>query len=412
MFIDKTNAFGERVKKQLKNLTHEEVCLFSWLCAVRSLPFLGVRGDFAYWGYDERQSRLASVLIAIDTAVRATADADPYAYGFFSADSVDKDADAAKLAANAAADAAEAAAYAAAFSYDDDSVTHAVDAAVCAANAATYASKYDNTNIDITKILIQDLDSIKAKKNNYQNDVSIYGNIWHNFLNAFRDIGCNYWGNWYATLFTKSLVLDDADKAEIVMRLNIPPEIKKQGVTSVASYINDIKLQGAITAKRQTRLIVLGSAGAGKTTLVRRLNGDMSFPEISDTTHGVDTKFVLDFNGIRACIWDFGGQVMYHSSHRCFMSASCVYILVVNARTGDNRDITLINYWLDTIRIYSDRTAKVFIVLNESDERKLDPEEYSFLKENEYSSLIHEIYSFNVGTDMVHVNMFKQGLEN
>jgi len=223
-------------------------------------------------------------------------------------------------------------------------------------------------------------------------------------------MGCEYWRNWYANLFDKGMNLDSDDLSEIVMRLNISPEIITQGAEDVAAHIMTANKQGLTDIKREARLVILGSAGSGKTTLVRRLDGDMSYPDHKDSTHGVDTSVKLDCSGVKTHVWDFGGQVIYHASHRCFISANCIYVLVVNARTEDNRDSSRINYWLDTIRIYSDNKAKVFIVLNESDNRKQDVDEFDSLKDGEYGPLIQEIYSFNIGEDMASVNAFKNEL--
>ena len=44
--------FREKIEANLKQLGREQTVYFTWLCAVRALPFIGARGDFNYWkGY-------------------------------------------------------------------------------------------------------------------------------------------------------------------------------------------------------------------------------------------------------------------------------------------------------------------------------------------------------------------------
>jgi hypothetical protein len=92
-----------------------------------------------------------------------------------------------------------------------------------------------------------------------------------------------------------------------------------------------------------------------------------------------------------------------------------VYILVVNARIEDTRDIDRIQYWLETIRIYTGNNTsrtKVFIIINESDDRKQSVDDYESLKSGEYGDLIQDSFSFNVGKDKKSVEGFKNILSD
>jgi len=402
-----TNDFQNQVEKGLLGLVHEDICFFSWLCAVRALPFLGVEGVFSFWKGgvygDKRQKYLASTFRALDIAshirvhgdiAREAASAASAAYCNPVADSYAAEVYASYAAAAAAKSVVK----------DDRAAAEAATAAYIASRAAA------RWLIDIRNILLDDLSNIRNKNFTFNNDTTIYGAIWNSFQKALHSLNCGYWGDWYASIFSKGFILDDSDHAEISKRLKIPKEVLEEGAATVSDYIENVDKQGLVYNQRETRLIILGSAGAGKTTLVRRLNDDYSYPDPKDSTHGVDTSVMLNFNGTKAHIWDFGGQVIYHASHRCFMSANCVYILVVNARTEENYDCNRIIYWLDTIRVYSDNKAKVFIILNESDNRKQNAEDYDSLKDGEYAHLIQEIFSFNIGDDIDSVNIFKKML--
>ena len=85
--------FRTEIENRLTGLPRESISFFAWICAVRALPFLGVKGSFYYW-HDETktQTHLLAVLNALDfnktyTDAKATADA-AYAY----ADAADADA--------------------------------------------------------------------------------------------------------------------------------------------------------------------------------------------------------------------------------------------------------------------------------------------------------------------------------
>ncbi|MCL2476529.1 COR domain-containing protein [Candidatus Bathycorpusculum sp.] len=410
--------FLDKIQESLSGFALKDVCFFAWLCAVRALPFLAIRGNFDYWKHtnrgDQRQKYLFTILKSLDIVANA--------YNYETAASADTRVDVAVAVRATAAyadtraiDAAVRAVAAAvrvatvddfAFTYDAPD-TVATDAA----DAAVEAFAFGGSTIDLKAILIEDLRSIKSGNNAFRRNLAVYGDLWGNFQSALCKLGCEYWGKWYTSLFKKGLVLDNEDYKEIQARLKVPAEIMEQGAAAVARYLKEAEKQGGLVyAQRETRLILLGSASAGKTTLARRLNGTYSDPTPEESTHGVNTEIELDFNGVKTRVWDFGGQVIYHASHRCFMSANCVYILVVNAREEECRDISRLNYWLDTIRIYSENKAKAFIVINESDNRSQNLEDFSSFMEGEYKSIIHKFYSFNICKDVAGFDAFKKDL--
>ncbi|MCL2054265.1 MAG: ADP-ribosylation factor-like protein [Oscillospiraceae bacterium] len=391
--------FEKQISNGIENLHYDKQIFFEWLCAVRALPFLGARGHFSFWKKHLKQRYIYSVLNALDTYLQADYGND-YA-DCFSFSSTNPGVAYIPHVADACT---------ASYAY------HAVNAVACASiNAvaaphssyhAAYAAR--KCNVNLQDIILSDLSLIKENNyNQFNNDISIYGNIWNKFQNALQDNGCEYWGKLYEDIFKSGFVVD---KEALERRLSVPKAIREQGAAAVAEYLENAERQGLTFSRRETRLIILGSAGAGKTTLVKRLNGDNSYTDPKDTTHGVDTDVVLDCNGIKTRVWDFGGQVFYHASHRCFMTENCVYILVISARCEDHRNISKTNYWLDTIRIYSENKAKVFIVINEFDNSEQNAEDYDTFKDGEYKSLIQEIYSFNVDTGFESITAFKNDL--
>ncbi|MCL2577612.1 MAG: ADP-ribosylation factor-like protein [Defluviitaleaceae bacterium] len=423
--------FKQLVEEKLENLSRDDCMFFAWLCAVRALPFLFGEGTLEYWG-EKKQIHLMSVLKAIDVSavvrgkVTAANDANAAAYAAYDAN------EAAAYAARTARACANAVAYtyAAAHAYAAAAATHAANAADAdarAARAAVYAAAFDtpfgaaaasfvsydsyHSRIQMESVIFQDLDNLISGRRGFEDNISLYGECRNNLQSYLRsnEMGCAYWADWYARLFENKFILTEAEKEEICLRLKVPGETFQQGAKAVADYMQRMKNQGVEYIQRETRLIILGSAGAGKTSLVWKLEGKEDLPAPGDTTYGVDTSVKLNFNSTKTHVWDFGGQVIYHASHKCFMSANCVYVLVVNARTAEERDIARMKYWLDTVRIYSDDKAKVFIVINESDKRPQNHEDFGGLRK-EYEHLVQEIACFDIGADKKALADFKDSL--
>jgi internalin A len=86
-------------------------------------------------------------------------------------------------------------------------------------------------------------------------------------------------------------------------------------------------------ALREVKLIVLGRGGAGKTSLVKRLKGEL-FDLHEGETHGINIReleLACADGPVQGRVWDFGGQHVLHAMHEfsspravstCWCSAS------------------------------------------------------------------------------------------
>ena len=63
--------------------------------------------------------------------------------------------------------------------------------------------------------------------------------------------------------------------------------------------------------------------------------------------------------------WDFGGQEIMHSMHRCFLTERCVYVVVLNGRENDFIDRKAL-HWLDTVQSFAPGSP-IIIAINKSD---------------------------------------------
>ena len=115
----------------------------------------------------------------------------------------------------------------------------------------------------------------------------------------------------------------------------------------------------------ETKVIFLGWEGVGKTHTIRRIkNGNRKIDEKLKETPGISiTPITFEEEPVyRINFWDFGGQEIMHSMHRCFLTDRTSYIIVVSTRfgdlTGQARD------WLKSVESFAGRSP-VLIFINE-----------------------------------------------
>ena len=110
------------------------------------------------------------------------------------------------------------------------------------------------------------------------------------------------------------------------------------------------------------KLMVLGYANRGKTTLVAHLLGKEYRDE---STIGVDVSewWYRPSIGRRAfhfSIWDFAGQEEYYATHQCFLSQHSLYLLLFNLKHGD-KGVEELRPWLNNIALRAPRSCVIII---------------------------------------------------
>jgi hypothetical protein len=68
--------------------------------------------------------------------------------------------------------------------------------------------------------------------------VETYGEIWTDFQDDLKSVGCGYWAKVYADLFENGFRVD-ADELE--RRLSVPDEIQAKGARAVADFLDEAK---------------------------------------------------------------------------------------------------------------------------------------------------------------------------
>lgn len=123
----------------------------------------------------------------------------------------------------------------------------------------------------------------------------------------------------------------------------------------------------------EAKILVLGDGGAGKTSLIRRLQNN-AYDEHGNVTHGITIKTWsvpvrhdiadIDASAIRLDVWDFGGQEIMHATHQFFFSERALYLLVLDAHRAFERN--RLDYWMRLVQIYGSM-APVIVAISKSD---------------------------------------------
>lgn len=144
---------------------------------------------------------------------------------------------------------------------------------------------------------------------------------------------------------------------------NPPIEIAQQGNAAILRYWEEQERTGTFTLN-EARLLVVGQAGAGKTSLrTKIMDAQADLPTEDKTTRGIDIEtyqFPTEAGPFNLRIWDFGGQNIQHYAHQFFLSDSVVYALVRDERKEDGG----LNYWLNIINLLG-KESPVIIVQNQ-----------------------------------------------
>ena len=162
-----------------------------------------------------------------------------------------------------------------------------------------------------------------------------------------------------------------------------PLEVAQESPQAVRDYFEELGEDGQ--KLNEVKVIFLGEASAGKTSLVKRLL-DENFDQGESQTHGIRIRkapFSMDDGDqVTAHLWDFGGQEVMHATHQFFLSQRSVYVLLLNSRNDDQAE-----KWLKHAASFGGRSP-VLVVLNKIDEnpsfevnRKTLQEKYPQIRE-------------------------------
>jgi internalin A len=163
------------------------------------------------------------------------------------------------------------------------------------------------------------------------------------------------------------------------------PEFIGRGLQALVTYLRSLK--DAI-AHYEAKVLLVGEGNVGKTSLIAALRNE-PFIDNRDTTHGIEIRQIIVRHprvetNITVRIWDFGGQEVYRITHQFFFSRRSLYLVVWNAREGQEQNE--VEGWIRRIRLRVSEDASVLIIATHCDER---PElDYPALEEK-YSGILN-----------------------
>src|SRR6266571_199652 len=163
--------------------------------------------------------------------------------------------------------------------------------------------------------------------------------------------------------------LQTLNVADVPTLQSPPPEIVARGTADILSFLRE--LQESSIIRYESKLLLVGEGGTGKSSLLRALRND-TFDSNLSTTHGVEVdrlQLSSPHHEIILNTWDFGGQQIYHATHQFFLTKRSLYMVVWNARLGVQQG--RLDYWLETIKAHAP-DAPMLLVATHIDERTPD----------------------------------------
>ncbi|XCN72813.1 MAG: COR domain-containing protein [Candidatus Electrothrix aestuarii] len=172
--------------------------------------------------------------------------------------------------------------------------------------------------------------------------------------------GFDIWADW----FQGRIDGVPTNKEFLEAVVNLPDEILDQEPAQINAYLKN--LCQTERPLNRVRVIFLGYGEAGKTSLIRALNGLEVDEGKEKMTPGIDiSTWKVPDTEITAHFWDFGGQVVAHATHQFFLRSRCLYVLLLDGRTEINANEQA-EYWLEHVRAFGNK-APVMLVGNKAD---------------------------------------------
>lgn len=175
----------------------------------------------------------------------------------------------------------------------------------------------------------------------------------------------------------------------IIMERTMAPEIAvfKKPRETIIKYYTKLAEEGLIV--RESKVVFLGDGEAGKTYTIDRIKAKgqkLSEKHQTDETKGISIAhldFVYDEKVVSVNFWDFGGQHIMHAMHRCFLTGSTLYVVVLSGRAEDME--RRLHYWMTTINSFASSKCHVVVLENlfaVKNERHVDKAKFCRLYNN------------------------------
>ena len=179
--------------------------------------------------------------------------------------------------------------------------------------------------------------------------------------------GFDYWADWYQDRSAAKPLEGQAIRHSILLSR----EILARPPGDINAYLKSLQNKTATGPLNRVRAIFIGFGAAGKTSVIRVLNGEEVIEGKEEMTPGVEIReWKLPGSEITADLWDFGGQVIAHATHQFFLRSRCLYVLVLDGRAEINANEQA-EYWLEHVRAFG-QDSPVLIVGNKADQARVN----------------------------------------
>ena len=178
----------------------------------------------------------------------------------------------------------------------------------------------------------------------------------------------------------------------------ISPEILKQTASEIINFIIRFQSITDIKILHESKMIIVGQGGVGKTCLLNRILHNSYVENVS--TEGIDISkwnYKNEGQNYDLNIWDFGGQEIYHSTHQFFLTKRSLYVFVWDSRQED--EYGRIDYWLNTIQSFAD-DSPIIIAINKCDKNRKNCKQIDIITLKEKYKQIVDIYYVSCKDDI------------
>uniref|UniRef100_UPI004056F566 COR domain-containing protein n=1 Tax=Candidatus Electronema sp. TaxID=2698783 RepID=UPI004056F566 len=359
----------EEIKKELEKLPKEWVIVFAARITVQCL--LGLLGKkkpdeqlFTYWEEEERQKELFHVLLldAIIEFLSGNMAAACFKTGTNYFETGDRVLYTAAIYLNADIYLLTRASFYSikSLASTENNAEYSTEAAISAqrvginiTNERIFLKKHFNSEKTATDYFYQPLYASQSKE---------WLERGKKFVKVLREYGSGFdiWADW----FQGRIDGIPTDKKFLEAVAYLPDEILAQEPAHINAYLKSF--YQTERPLNRVRVIFLGYGEAGKTSLIRALNGLEVVAGKEQMTPGIDiSTWQVPGTEITAHFWDFGGQVVAHATHQFFLRSRCLYILLLDGRTEINANEQA-EYWLEHVRAFGSK-APVMLVGNKAD---------------------------------------------
>ena len=157
-----------------------------------------------------------------------------------------------------------------------------------------------------------------------------------------------------------------------ITNVSISEDINDKTLVLLRRYFNEC--DKGVVVNNNIKLLFVGNGRVGKSTLAYCLKNNKPPEESFESTHGIDSTFkeIDNDNGVSCNInfLDFGGQGIYHATHRLFFVSNAIYIAMWAEETDEveeefNHDLS---YWLNLIMLHG-KSSEIIVIKNQTDKK-------------------------------------------